>query len=354
MGMIILNSFLIVICALSGFYIGFDIFRSTPYAIVGALVCLVVSLLVIVFEKYVRKSPPRVILGGVIGLLLSLIIANFFIKAVFFNYITYKNSFFIYLPIVSIICYLGIVVGVAKGGDFDFRDWKKAAAGGVPGGEQNKIIDTSTIIDGRIADICETGFIEGIFIIPQFVLQELQHIADSTDPIKRTRGRRGLDILKRIQKKTLEIQVEITDQDFPRIKEVDSKLIALAQKVGGKIITNDFNLNKVAELQGVKVLNINDLANSLKPVVLPGEQMAIRVLKEGREPRQGVAYLDDGTMIVVDDARSLIGKKVEVVVTSVLQTTAGRMIFAKLKEHARGNGEYFYPNGKSPSNGFVK
>lgn len=349
MGIIILNSFLIVICALSGFYIGYDIFHSMPYAIVGALICLIISLLVIFFEKYIRKSPPRVIIGGIIGLLLSLVIANFFIKAVFFNYITYKNSFFIYLPIVTIICYLGLVLGVSKGREFDLSSFKRFP-GQAAGESQNKIIDTSSIIDGRIADICETGFIEGTFIIPQFVLQELQRIADSTDPIKRTRGRRGLDILKRMQKKLMEIEVKIVDDDFPKIKEVDTKLIALAQKLGGKIITNDFNLNKVAELQGVKVLNINDLANALKPVVLPGEQMTIRILKEGREPRQGVAYLDDGTMVVVDDARHLIGKKVDVVVTSVLQTTAGRMIFTKLREHAAVNGEYYYPNGKSPSN----
>jgi len=352
MGSIVLNSFLIVTCAMSGFYIGYDIFHSTPYAIIGALICMIISLLVIFFEKYIRKSPPRVIIGGILGLLLSLIIANFFIKAVFFNYITYKNSFFIYLPIVTIICYLGLAMGISKGREFDVSEFVRFR-GDTPAGDKNKIIDTSSIIDGRIADICETGFIEGVFIIPQFVLQELQGIADSTDPIKRTRGRRGLDILKRIQKKTMEVEVKIVEEDFPKIKEVDTKLIALAQKLGGKIITNDFNLNKVAELQGVKVLNINDLVNALKPVVLPGEQMTIRILKEGREPRQGVAYLDDGTMVVVDEARHLIGKKVDVVVTSVLQTAAGRMIFTKLKEHAAGNGEYYYPNGKSPSNDII-
>ena len=193
-----------------------------------------------------------------------------------------------------------------------------------------RIVDTSVIIDGRIADICDTGFIEGNLIVPRFILDELQHIADSSDSMKRSRGRRGLDILNRMQK-SIDINIEIVDQDFPKIKEVDSKLVALAKKTNGKIITNDFNLNKVAELQGVKILNVNELANALKPVVLPGEVMMVKVIKEGKEPGQGVAYLDDGTMIVVDNASKVLGENVEVLVTSVLQTTAGRMIFSELK-----------------------
>ncbi|MDH5203707.1 MAG: TRAM domain-containing protein, partial [Nitrospirota bacterium] len=200
------------------------------------------------------------------------------------------------------------------------------------GPEENiKILDTSVIIDGRISDVCESGFLEGVFIIPQFILQELQHIADSADSTKRARGRRGLDILHKIQKMS-NITVKIIDEDFPKIKEVDSKLVALARLLNAKVITNDFNLNKVAELQGVSVLNINELANALKPVVLPGETMQIFILKEGKEYNQGVAYLDDGTMVVVENGRRLIGKNAEVTVTSVLQTTAGRMIFSKLKE----------------------
>ncbi|NIA19958.1 MAG: TRAM domain-containing protein [Xanthomonadaceae bacterium] len=191
-----------------------------------------------------------------------------------------------------------------------------------------KIVDTSVIIDGRIADLTETGFLEGILIIPQFVLQELQFIADSADPLRRTRGRRGLDILKRMQNQAF-IEIKITDEDFSRIKEVDAKLVALAKKKSAKIITNDFNLNKVADLQGVEVLNINQLANALKPVVLPGETLQITIMKEGKEPLQGIGYLDDGTMVVVDHAKKLVGEKLDVVVTSVLQTTAGRMIFAK-------------------------
>ena len=194
-----------------------------------------------------------------------------------------------------------------------------------------KILDTSVIIDGRVADLCETGFLEGTFLVPQFILHELQHIADSSDSLKRARGRRGLDILNRIQK-MVDVDVRILDDDFPQVKEVDSKIVMLAKKVGAKVVTNDLNLNKVAELQGVRVLNINELCNALRPVVLPGETIRVFVLKEGKEAGQGVAYLDDGTMIVVDNAKRCIGRNVDVVVTSVLQTTAGRMIFTRLKE----------------------
>ncbi|XEC94678.1 PIN/TRAM domain-containing protein [Paenibacillus tarimensis] len=196
--------------------------------------------------------------------------------------------------------------------------------------EEHKILDTSVIIDGRIADICKTGFIEGTLVIPEFVLEELQHIADSSDLLKRNRGRRGLDILNKIQKE-LDVRVLIYEGDFEEIGEVDSKLVKLAKALRGKVVTNDFNLNKVCELQGVSVLNINDLANAVKPVVLPGEEIIVQVIKDGKEHGQGVAYLDDGTMIVVEGGREFIGTTMEVLVTSVLQTSAGRMIFAKPK-----------------------
>jgi uncharacterized protein YacL len=203
-----------------------------------------------------------------------------------------------------------------------------------------KILDTSVIIDGRIADICETGFLEGTFIIPQFVLHELQYVADSADATKRVRGRRGLDILHRLQKMP-NFDLRIVYDDFPSIREVDAKLVALAKQISAKVVTNDFNLNKVAGLQGVSVLNINQLAGALRPVALPGEIMRVIVVKEGKEPSQGVSYLDDGTMIVIDDGRRSIGKKVDVVVTSVLQTSAGRMIFAKLRDdHEREQEPY--------------
>jgi uncharacterized protein YacL len=194
-----------------------------------------------------------------------------------------------------------------------------------------KIVDTSVIIDGRIADVCETGFIDGVLIVPQFVLRELQLVADSSDPLRRNRGRRGLDILQRMQNMST-IQVQIIEEDFPQLRQVDLKIIELAKQLEGKILTNDFNLNKVAQLQGVSVLNINELANALKPVVLPGEIMRVFILKEGKEYNQGVAYLDDGTMVVVDNAKKMISKTIDVAVTSVLQTTAGKMIFGKFEE----------------------
>ncbi|MGA8943398.1 MAG: PIN/TRAM domain-containing protein [Thermoactinomyces sp.] len=195
---------------------------------------------------------------------------------------------------------------------------------------EHKILDTSVIIDGRIADICRTGFLEGTLVIPSFVLEELQHIADSSDVLKRNRGRRGLDILNKIQKE-LDVNVLIYEGDFEEVQEVDSKLVKLAKVLSGKVVTNDFNLNKVCELQGVSVLNINDLANAVKPVVLPGEEINVQVIKDGKEHNQGVAYLDDGTMIVIEGGRDYIGERIDVLVTSVLQTSAGRMIFAKPK-----------------------
>jgi uncharacterized protein YacL len=240
----------------------------------------------------------------------------------------------IYAPVIldTLFGYTGLLLGLRKGRGLSLYDLFKTVQGRSE--EENlNIIDTSAIIDGRIADVCETGFLEGTFILPQFILQELQHIADSSDSLKRGRGRRGLDVLHRIQKMA-NITVKIVDEDFPKIKEVDAKLVALAKMLSGKIITNDFNLNKVAKLQGVSVLNINELASSLKPVVLPGETMNVFIVKEGKESNQGIAYLEDGTMVVVDNARRLINKNIDVTVTSVLQTTAGRMIFARLKEEA--------------------
>jgi len=232
-----------------------------------------------------------------------------------------------------LMAYVGLIVGANKGDLLNL-----AALGGIFGGEKQsrksyKILDTSVIIDGRIADIAETGFLDGVIVTPQFVLRELQLVADSADLLKRNRGRRGLDILQRLQK-VANLQIQIVEDDFPAVREVDLKLIELAKLYEGKIITNDFNLNKVAQLQGVEVLNINELANSLKPIVLPGETMRVFILKEGKEYNQGVAYLDDGTMVVVDNARKMIGKTIDVSVTSVLQTTAGKMIFGKWDERA--------------------
>jgi uncharacterized protein YacL len=233
-----------------------------------------------------------------------------------------------------LFAYVGAVTGSAKGELLNL-----SALGGLFGTETDvranqKILDTSVIIDGRIADIADTGFLDGVLVVPQFVLHELQMVADSADSMKRNRGRRGLDILQRIQKMA-HVKVQIVNDDFPQVREVDMKLIELARVYNCKIVTNDFNLNKVAQVRGVEVLNINELANSLKPIVLPGELMRVFILKEGKEYNQGVAYLDDGTMVVVDNARRMISKTIDISVTSVLQTTAGKMIFGRFDERTQ-------------------
>jgi uncharacterized protein YacL len=294
-------------------------------------------------ESQLNKMPIHDVIAGACGLAIGLIIAN--LLGVAFSRVPIVGD---YIPVVFsiVLGYLGIHITIKKRkeitGLFDFiprliKDSaknKEAAAPApieeAPSKPLYKLLDTSVIIDGRIADICQSGFIEGTILIPVFVLEELQHIADSSDLLKRTRGRRGLDILKRIQTE-FDMFVEIDSRDFDDITEVDSKLIRLGKLVGGKIITNDYNLNKVADLQGVPVLNINELSNAVKPVVIPGETMMAMVVKEGKEQGQGVAYLDDGTMIVVEGGRRYINTNLEVLVTSVLQTAAGRMIFAKPK-----------------------
>ena len=225
--------------------------------------------------------------------------------------------------------YLGATVALRRRADLDGLTAKLFSRGSKS--ELDKVLDTSVIIDGRIADICETGFVDGTLIVPQFVLRELQQVADSGDALKRNRGKRGFDVLQRLQRNP-KVTVKIDDLDFPQIGEVDRKLIEVAKLLGGKVLTNDYNLNKLSELSGVPVLNINELANSLKPVVLPGELMQVRVLKEGKEAGQGVGYLDDGTMVVVDHGKKFLGQIVDVMVTSVLQTTAGRMIFTRRRE----------------------
>lgn len=319
---------------------------NNPYVdvILGAIIFYFLTFwvvdYVIEFIKWLEDSlvkiPVTDVLFGSMGLIFGLFVA--FLIGFALNAIK--------VPIVNTVApilltllfgYLGFQVGFKKRDEllnlFTNRIGKKKA-----GEEENekaasqslKILDTSVIIDGRVADICQTGFLEGTIVIPHFVLEELQHIADSSDVLKRNRGRRGLDILNRIQKE-LSIKVEIYEGDFEDIQEVDSKLVKLAKLTNGILVTNDFNLNKVCELQKVSVLNINDLANAVKPVVLPGEELNVQVIKDGKESHQGVAYLDDGTMIVVEEGREYIGKRIDVLVTSVLQTSAGRMIFAKPK-----------------------
>ncbi|RMG68180.1 MAG: TRAM domain-containing protein, partial [Nitrospirae bacterium] len=265
--------------------------------------------------------------GAFLGLLFGLIFARLLMVPL--KPLLPKNFNTLSFALNALFGYGGMMIGFARGKNLTASGILRLIKGQTM--ETNlKLLDTSVIIDGRIADICETGFIEGTLILPQFILQELQHIADSSDPLRRARGRRGLDVLHRMQKMS-GLEVRIVEEDFPNIKEVDAKLVALAKMMDAKILTNDFNLNKVAALQGVTVLNINELANALKPVVLPGETMRVFVLKEGKEHNQGVAYMDDGTMVVVENGRRFIGRNIDVTVTSVLQTTAGRMIFSKPK-----------------------
>ena len=288
---------------------------------------------VVLFEYRLRSVSLKRLIGAVIGSILGIIGAYLFSLVIRNSIHEGPTQSFLQLFIMLIMAYVGLVVGAGKGDLLNL-----AALGGIFGGEKQskksyKILDTSVIIDGRIADIAETGFLDGVIVIPQFVLRELQLVADSADSMKRNRGRRGLDVLQRIQK-IATLTVQIVEDDFPAVREVDLKLIELAKVYEGKIVTNDFNLNKVAQLQGVAVLNINELANSLKPIVLPGEIMKVFILKEGKEYNQGVAYLDDGTMVVVDNARKVIGKNIDISVTSVLQTTAGKMIFGKFDERA--------------------
>jgi uncharacterized protein YacL len=293
----------------------------------------VIGGLVVFGESRVRRISLKRLIGAVIGSVLGILGAFLFSLVLRASVPNPETGKFLALLVMLLMAYVGLVVGANKGDLLDL-----AAMGGLFGAEKlskraAKVLDTSVIIDGRIADIAETGFLDGVIVIPNFVLHELQLVADSADSLKRNRGRRGLDILQRIQK-IASLQVLIVDDDYPHVREVDLKLIELAKQYEGKIVTNDFNLNKVAQLQGVEVLNINELANALKPVVLPGELMRVFILKEGKEYNQGVAYLDDGTMVVVDNARKLIGKTIEIAVTSVLQTTAGKMIFGKYDERA--------------------
>ncbi|MBF0487105.1 MAG: TRAM domain-containing protein [Nitrospirae bacterium] len=316
----VLRIFIFVVFVISGYIL----INPYGYTFEGPAVGAMAGVLVLGSEFFFRKLRMGKIIGGLIGLFIGIVIAKL---------VTYplrsliKDNQLITTTIDSISSYVGLLIGFSKGDNLSIASTMRLFRG--QGGEENlKILDTSAIIDGRIADVCDTGFLDGVFIVPQFILQELQHIADSADSMKRSRGRRGLDVLHRVQKLS-GITVRIIDEDFPKIKEVDSKLVALGKVMNAKIITNDFNLNKVAQLHEVPVLNVNELANALKPVVLPGELMKVFIIKEGKESNQGVAYTDDGTMVVVESARKLIGKNVEVIVTSVLQTTAGRMIFSK-------------------------
>lgn len=294
------------------------------------------GLIFVLFEARLEKVTLKRLIGAAVGSIVG-ILGAWMVSLLLVGSLTVRGNSvaFIQICLLMLMGYVGLILGANKGDLLNL-----SALGGLFGGERSarrsfKILDTSVIIDGRIADVAETGFLDGVLVIPQFVLRELQLVADSSDALKRNRGRRGLDILQRLQKSGGNAQIQFVEDDFPHVREVDLKLIELGKQYEARIVTNDFNLNKVAQLQGVDVLNINELANSLKPVVLPGETMRVFILKEGKEYNQGVAYLDDGTMVVVDNARKMISKNIDIQVTSVLQTTAGKMIFGKYNDRSR-------------------
>ena len=325
--LVLVRSVLVLIFAVAAYFLHPS--GVSPWIAAGA--GAVIGAVVVLFEIRLEKISLKRLIGAAAGSVLG--IAGAFLMSLVISKADAPP--FLQVALLLVMTYVGLIVGASKGDMLNL-----AALGGIFGGEKSskkshKILDTSVIIDGRIADIAETGFLDGVLVIPQFVLRELQLVADSADSMKRNRGRRGLDILQRIQKMT-HLAVQIVEEDFPHVREVDMKLIELAKIYDCKVVTNDFNLNKVAQLHGVAVLNINELANSLKPIVLPGEIMRVFILKEGKEYNQGVAYLDDGTMVVVDNAKRLISKTVDITVTSVLQTTAGKMIFGKYDERQHG------------------
>jgi uncharacterized protein YacL len=302
MSIFIFRFLIIVFITLAGYF--FPPFYLAPQY--GAAVGFILSIVMVYLETRIRKSQFKIIWSSTVGT---------------------------FAGVLLIMPYIGFLVGTRKFEWLDppylLRFFKEKNVG-----RSYSILDTSVIIDGRIADICDTAFIGGTLVIPQFILKELQLVADSSDSMKRQRGRRGLEVLDHIQKSS-QVSTIISEMDFPEVQDVDSKLVELAKQMDAKIITNDFNLNKVAQLQGLHVLNINELANALKPVVLPGETIKVFILKEGKEKDQGVAYLDDGTMVVVDNSRKMIGQNIDVTVTSVLQTTVGKMIFGRYNEVSR-------------------
>jgi len=310
--------------------IGYQAMLIRGSGLIGMLIGGLAALIMIILEAGLRKVSVSGLSSAVFGLILGLIMAKLVGDAFSLAVIDPVILSRIRVGLTLVFCYLGMVIGLRGKDEFNLiipyvRLRRQDQTGDVV------LLDTSVIIDGRIVDICKTRFLGGKVIIPKFVLRELQQIADSTDPIKRQRGRRGLEILNTIQKEP-GMDISIHEQDFPETSEVDAKLVKLAKLIEAKILTVDFNLNRVASIQGIKVLNINELANALKPVVFPGEQMRIKLIKEGKEHNQAIGYLDDGTMVVVEDARRMIGQDVEVAVTSVLQTQAGRMIFTKLEK----------------------
>lgn len=330
--MLVFRCIFLIACAVAGYH-----FR--PFSLShlnGTIAGAAFALAIIFVEVRLRKATLRRLIGAAVGSILGILGA--YLTSMIMTHTTMPESTrsFFSLSIFLVMTYIGLVLGANKGDMLNLQ-----AFGGVFGSERGsrnitKLLDTSVIIDGRVADIADALFIDGGVVIPQFVLRELQLVADSADPLKRQRGRRGLEVLQRIQKMQ-HLDVQIAEDDFPQIADVDLKLIELAKRYDAKIVTNDFNLNKVATLQGIEIMNVNLLANALKPVVLPGEGMRVFILREGKEYNQGVAYLDDGTMVVVDGARKMINKTIDISVTSVHQTTAGKMIFGRYDDRSESS-----------------
>jgi uncharacterized protein YacL len=329
MGIHVFRVFIIGCVTAAGYF--FPIFQLPREA--SAAIAFSVGVVIMYLETRIRRTQFKVIWSSTVGTYLGVFL-GWSLGAIYKNITDDAPTvLFIRIFFLIIMPYIGFLVGARKSEWLDpshlFRFFREKSSG-----RSYKILDTSVIIDGRITDLCDTGFIEGTLVVPQFVLKELQFIADSGETLKRQRGRRGLDVLNHLQKSS-QISVVIWEMDFPEIRDVDSKLMELARQLDAKIITNDVNLNKVAKLRGISVLNINELANALRPVVLPGESMRVFILKEGKEKDQGVGYLDDGTMVVVDNSRRMIGQTVDITVTSVLQTTVGKMIFGRYNEENR-------------------
>lgn len=328
--MYVFKIIILIFSILSGYFFFHKIFNDTAYATLGGFVGFGLGFLTIIVRDVIVRVPIKYFVGGFLGFAVAMSPLYFFTSYLdnpnwSLEFLGYTLGFRFITGIL--LAYVGISVGIEKSKNvkLPFLDEKKTEKAT----RITKVFDTSVLIDGRVVEIIESGFLEGPFIVPQFVIKELQALSDSLDPVKRSKGRRGLDVIAKIQKITSEL--EISDIDFFRIKEVDLKLVSLAKKVGGKLVTTDYNLSKVAELQGIFNLNLNVLANALKPSLIAGETIVVYLLKEGKEPGQGVAYLDDGTMVVVEDGKKFVGQKVEVEVKSVLQTPSGRIIFSHIK-----------------------
>ncbi len=336
MTLIFIRLFFMLLSGILGFQIGsFIQVGDVNFGALGGIIGLAVAVGIILFEFSMRRVSVRGLSSAVFGLVFGLIMAKLVSDTLAVIRLDPTLIYSLRVIFTLIFCYIGLIVAIRGRDEFNIivpyvkfsrQDQK----------DELIILDTSVIIDGRIADISNIRFLEGKFVVPRFVLRELQHIADSDDSLKRARGRRGMDILGKLQKNP-NVDVKIHNEDFRDLKEVDAKIVKLAKVLGAKVFTNDYNLNKIAEIQGIKVLNVNELANALRPVVLPGESLEIRLVKEGKEYNQGVGYLEDGTMVVVDNGRRMIGQNVKVVVGSVLQTSAGRMIFGKLPEDLKKN-----------------